>query len=73
MTMKKNDMKLKPKTYTFFIPQGQLSYVAKLLKDSKARHWPFIWTSKDNKPGYSIEVEDHPVVSFIMLKYCFSK
>ena len=66
-------MKLKPKTHTFFIPNGQLSDVVKLLKDSKARHWPFTVTYKNNKPGYSIEVEDHPVVSFIMLNYCFSK
>ena len=62
-------MKLKPKTYTFFVPKEQLSYAVNVLKESNVRHWPFHLSYKDNKPGYTIEVEDHLIVSFFLLKY----
>lgn len=62
-------MKTKPKTYAFFVPNRELSYVVKVLKENNVRHWPFHLSRKDNNLGYTIEVEDHPVVSFFLLKY----
>jgi len=62
-------MKLKPKTYTFFIPHSEFSYAIKVLQESKVRHWPFRVSYKDLRPGYTIEVEDNPIVSFFLLKY----
>jgi hypothetical protein len=62
-------MKLKPKTYTFFIPRGEFSYAISVLRESKVRHWPFRVSFKDNRPGYTIEVEDNPIISFFLLKY----
>lgn len=58
-------MKTQPKTITVTIPAEQLSVAVEALRNSGAKHWPFIrhWNS------YSITIEDHPVATYLELKY----
>jgi len=58
-------MKTKPKTIKVFIPRSQLPEAVAIIRSNKARHWPFVahWN------GYEIELEDHPVATYLELKY----
>ena len=53
-------------TISVIIPRGHLSDTVKILKDSKVKHWPF---NKIANGWYLVVVADHPVASYLELKY----
>lgn len=57
----------------FFIKREDLTAVSKLLAESGAKYYPFVrtWITVGDFvcTGYRIRVTDHPVASFIALKY----
>jgi hypothetical protein len=60
-------------TVKLFCPQGKLSGVMAAIMESNVKYWPVerYWHNLNlNKIGYRLELEkDHPVVSFLILKF----
>jgi len=56
-----------------FIKREDIFAVSKLLSESGAKYYPFekTWVNVGNfiDIGYRIRVDDHPIISFIALKY----
>lgn len=52
-------------TVKFFVPNGKFLEVYNRLKDCGVKYYPI----RRVLGGHRFEVEDHPIVSFLILKY----